>query len=120
MRALCLCLALAACHPAATPFVAVAAADAASVAVFGRGGFDIAYSLASGRDCSIVRLDTGKTYCRPKEAPPPPPEFCARSLGTPDCFADPAFLPDHPSAIADGPYRLTPVQEKNRTAPWSF
>jgi hypothetical protein len=111
-------LVLAACHPAATPLVAVAAAEAASVAVFGRGGFDLVYSAVSGRDCSIVRLDKGESYCKPKELPPAPPRFCTRTLGVPECFADPAFLPDHPAPLADGPTRLTPAQEKNRTAAW--
>jgi hypothetical protein len=43
-------------------------------------------------------------------APPPRPAaaaqvFCARSLGTPDCYAVPASLPDHPAGIADTPDR---------------
>ncbi len=118
LLALTLAPGLSACHPAATPVVAVAAADAASVAVFGRDGFDMAYSLVSGRDCSIVRLDKGESYCRHKEAPPVPPEFCTRTLGVPQCFSDPASLPDHPSGIADGPSRLTPEQERNRTGSW--
>ena len=115
-----LCLLLVACHPAATPVVAVAAAEAASVAVFGRGSFDLAYSLTSGRDCSIVRLDRGESYCKPKEPPPPPPRFCTRTLGMAECFADPAFLPDHPAPLADGPSRLNAAQEKNRTARWPW
>ena len=109
---------LAGCHPAATPFVAVAAAGAASVAVLGRTPVDAVYSLAAGRDCSIVHLEKGDPYCTRTAPPPKPPEFCTRTLGTPDCFTDPAFLPDHPAQIADGPTRLTPAQEKNRTAGW--
>jgi hypothetical protein len=109
---------LAGCHPAATPFVAVAAVEASSVAVFGRGTIDMAYSAISGRDCSIVRLDKGESYCKPKEAPPAPPEFCTRTLGVPECFGDPAFLTDHPRPIADGPARLNPAQEKSRTSSW--
>jgi len=45
-------------------------------------------------------------------APPPrpraaavPQEFCTRSLGTPDCYATPALLPDHPEALGDTPER---------------
>jgi hypothetical protein len=118
MRPIWLCVFLAACHPAATPVVALGAVEASSVAVFGRGGFDMAYSALSGRDCSIVRLDKGESYCRPKDAPPPAPRFCTRTLGAPECFADPAFLPDHPAPLADGPSRLTPAQEKSRTSDW--
>lgn len=35
----------------------------------------------------------------------PPQPFCTRTLGVPQCFADPAALPDHPEALADTPVR---------------
>ncbi len=105
------------CQPAVAPAVAVGAVEASSVAVFGRGTVDLAYSAVSGRDCSIVRLDQGKSWCKPKEGPPPPARFCTRTLGTAECFADPQNLPDHPSQLADAP-ALTPEQEKNRTKGW--
>ena len=116
--ALALLLPLAACHPPATPAVAFAAADIASIATFHRDGFDLVYSLLSGRDCSIVRLDAGKSYCKPIEPPPAPPRFCTRTLGQPECFADPAALPDHPSPLADGAETLTPAQQANRLSRW--
>lgn len=115
-----LCCLLTACHPAATPVVAVAAGAAASVAVFGRSPVDLAWSLASGRDCSIVHWDRGERYCKPMAAPPEAPRFCTRTLGTAECFADPAALPDHPAPLGDGPTQLTPAQEKDRTARWGF
>ena len=96
-------LALAACHPAAAPFVAVAGAEAATVAVFGKGSVDLVYSAVSGRDCSIVRLDRGETYCKPRETAPPAQPYCTRTLGVAECFAEPAQLPDHPAELADGP-----------------
>jgi len=107
-------LLLGGCQAAVGPAVAVGAVEASSVAVFGRGTVDLAYSALSGRDCSIVRLDEGKSWCKPKETLPPTPRFCTRTLGTPECFADPAQLPDHPAQLADGPSTLTPEQEKNR------
>jgi hypothetical protein len=119
-RALLLCLLLAACHPAATPVVAVAAGAAASVAVFGRSPVDIAWSLAAGRDCSIVHWDKGEPYCRPREPPPPDRQFCTRTLGMAECFADPASLPNHPASLGDGPATLNAAQEKDRTARWGF
>lgn len=108
---------LAACHPAATPFVALAAADAASIAVFHRDGFDLGYSLVTGRDCSIVRLDQGLRYCKAREPPPRQPAFCTRSLGVVDCYDEPWALPGHPQGVADGP-RLNAAQEEDRTKPW--
>lgn len=88
-----------------------------AIPVFGRTMSDLAYSLIAGRDCSVVRLEQSQAYCKPREDPPPPPEFCTRSLGTPDCWASPALLPDHPQPLADAP-ALTPAQQANRTARW--
>lgn len=85
--------------------------------VFGRTSTDLLYSLISGRDCSIVRLEQGKHYCVPREGPPAPPLFCTRSLGVVDCWANPALLPDHPTPVADAP-ALTPAQNADRVARW--
>jgi hypothetical protein len=111
-------LALAACQGATYGVLGASVAEGASVAVFGRGIIDIAYSLASGRDCSLARLEQRKTYCRPEEAPPSPPPYCTRSLGVVDCWANPAALTTHPPAVADGPSTLTAEQERHRTARW--
>ena len=72
----------------------------------------------SGKDCSIVRLDQGKSYCRPVEPPPEPPPYCTRSLGVADCWRDPASFPNHPPSLGDGPHTLTPAQEADRTRSW--
>lgn len=89
-----------------------------SIAVIQRSPFDAVYSVLSGRDCSIVRWDQGKSYCRPVEPPPETPPFCTRSLGVADCWLDPASLPDQPRPLADGPSTLTPAQEADRTRRW--
>ncbi|MFL5254987.1 MAG: hypothetical protein ACJ8AI_19255 [Rhodopila sp.] len=91
---------------------------AGSVAAIQRTPLDAVYSLVTGKDCSIVRLDQGKTYCRPVEPPPEPPVFCTRSLGRVDCWEDPAALPNRPTGVADGPATLTPQQEANRVRRW--
>jgi hypothetical protein len=112
-----LLLGLAACHPAATPFVVAGGLEAASVATFHRDGFDLAYSLITRRDCSIVHLEAGERYCKPPEPEPRPQQFCTRTLGMAECFAEPATLADHPSAWGDAPV-LNDAQEKDRTARW--
>ena len=89
-----------------------------SIAVMQRSPFDALYSIVSGKDCSVVRLDQGKSYCRPKEPEPEVPPYCTRSLGVADCWRDPASLPDHPPELADGPRTLTPEQERDRTRRW--
>ncbi len=106
------------CAPFNAAAGALAGVDAVvTVPVFGRGLGDLAYSAISGRDCSVVRLEQGRSYCVPRDGPPPPPVFCTRSLGAVDCWAYPATLPDHPTPVADTP-GLTPEQDANRLARW--
>jgi hypothetical protein len=107
---------LAACDREASG--AFAAANAASVFVFGRDIPDLAISAASGRDCSVVHFDQGKPYCRPQEPPPETPVYCTHSLGVVDCWVNPQALPGPPPEVADGPRTLTPAQDANRTHRW--
>jgi hypothetical protein len=98
---------------------AVMASGALAVPVFGRDLGDLVYSAVTGRDCSVVRLDEGKSYCKPTAPPPAPATFCTRSLGVVDCWANPDGLNGQPvQGVADGPRTLTPEQEANRTARW--
>jgi hypothetical protein len=116
--ALCLLLLLAGCGVDPLTLTAVTVGTTAgSVAVIHRTPLDALWSLASGRDCSAVRLDQGKSYCRPPELPPAPVPYCTRSLGVADCWADPD---GHPPALGDGPDTLTPAQEADRTRRWPF
>jgi hypothetical protein len=119
MRALPILLLLVACglppEQAATVGVGV---SVGSIAVMQRSPLDALYSIASGRDCSIVHWEQGKNYCLPVEPPPAPPPFCSRSLGVVDCWIDPKGLPDHPREVADGPRNLTPAQDVDRTKGW--
>ncbi len=89
-----------------------------SIVTIQRSPLDAVYSLVTGRDCSIVRLDQGKTYCRPVEPPPEPPVYCTRGLGSVNCWQDPATVPGHPRGVADGPSGLTPQQEADRVRTW--
>ncbi|MBC7801050.1 MAG: hypothetical protein H7Z10_10540 [Gemmatimonadaceae bacterium] len=102
---------------AAEPTGAFLAADVASVVVFGRGIGDIGVSAITGRDCSVVRLDRGLTYCAPRDLPPTRGPFCTRSLGVVDCWADPAALPAPQQEVADGP-APTDAQDRYRRARW--
>ena len=89
----------------------------ASVAGIQRTPADAIYSLVTGRDCSLVRLDRGQGYCRPKEPPPEPQAFCTRSLGRVDCWQDPETVPGGHRGVGDSP-GLTEEQEANRVRRW--
>jgi hypothetical protein len=107
---------LSGCGPAAPVAEAgVAVAFGASIPIFHRSPIDMAVTAATGRNCSVVWLDRGEAYCRPREPEPEPPEFCSRSLGVVDCWIDPEKLTDHPREVADGPRVLTREQERDRT-----
>jgi hypothetical protein len=95
-----------------------AAVSVGSFPILHRSPPDVVISALTGRDCSVVNLDKGERYCRPKELPLEPPVFCSRSLGVPDCWAEPDKLPNKPREIADGPRVLTPAQETERTKRW--
>lgn len=94
-----------------------AGAEAASVVVFGRGVTDMGVSAVTGRDCSIVRLDKGQTYCAARYEAPRPQPFCTRSLARVDCWEDPALLPRQQPEVADTP-PPTDEQVRYRQTRW--
>jgi hypothetical protein len=95
-----------------------AAVSVSSIPILQRTPLDAIYSVATGQDCSLVRLDQGLTYCRPVEPLPAPPPFCSRSLAGVDCWRDPALLANRPHELADGPRVLTASQEAYRLRRW--
>jgi hypothetical protein len=97
---------------------AIVGAAAGSIATIQRTPADAVYSLWTGRDCSIVRLDRGQGYCRPIEPPPEPPTYCTRSLGSVNCWAEPAGVMGQ--NVADGPTVLTAAQEADRLRTWPW
>ena len=96
---------------------AVGGAEAASVAVFGRGIVDIGVSAVTGRDCSIVRLDRQQDYCAPREHMPRVEEFCTKTLGNVQCWSNPESFASMPHKLADTPY-TTAEQERQITSRW--
>ncbi len=98
--------------------VPVVGALGASIAIFHRDLFDVVYSGITGRDCSVVRLDEGKSYCRVPDPPVPSAPYCTRSLGVVDCWAAPEQMDPLPPQVADGPSQLTPEQERYRLRRW--
>jgi hypothetical protein len=64
-------------------------AGGASLVLTGRTPVDHVASLATGRDCSAVRLERAWSWCAPRPGPPPEPVYCTRSLGAADCWTVP-------------------------------
>ena len=90
--------------------------NAAAVVGIQRTVPDLAVSIISGRNCSIVHVDHDTPYCSPIEpvATPPPP--CTRSLGGgADCWAIAAVPPGHLVADQRPP---TGAQETDRGRGW--
>lgn len=100
------------------PLIAIpVAAEGVSLIATQRGLGDNVVSLLTGEDCSYVRLARGQTYCA-SDPPPPVQPICTRSLGQVDCWTTPPVATPAYRNVRDGPYELTPEQERNRTARW--
>jgi hypothetical protein len=101
--------------------VGFAAANVASVSIIGRTLPDAVISVVTDKDCSAVRLEQGKTYCRHPDPPPTAPPFCTRGLADVECWPSAEALAGPPRhAVADGPSSLTPEQEAYRTRAWPY
>ena len=102
----------------AAPLGALAGANLAAIPVIHRNLFDAAYSVVTGRDCSVVRLDRNESYCVPPEEPIRVPPFCTPSLGAVDCWTGPDSLPGPRRRGVADQAPPTPAQEADRTARW--
>lgn len=80
-----LCLLVVSCS-AMPPYAMV---DGAVVVTTEKTMADHAISLASGKDCSLVRLEQGTTYCEEDEVVPHPSLYCYRELAGVTCYDRP-------------------------------
>ncbi len=111
---LALLLGLSGCEQAA---VAVGSLDVVGVTLMGRSAVDVGLSTVTGKDCSVVRLDKGQTYCAPREHLPGAPPFCTNTLGTVQCWANPEAFAVLPHQLADAP-ALNADQVRDVNARW--
>lgn len=65
----------------------------------------VSYNL--GKDCSTVRVEQGRTYCREDEPNPMPTVHCYQTLGDVTCYAAPD--PSRRPGDAIGNLRQTPL-----------
>ena len=64
--------------------------EGATVVGTGKTISDHIISLATGKNCSTVRKNTGKHYCEEDEVTTPDEVFCYNTLGDVTCYASPA------------------------------
>ena len=79
-------LLLSSCSALAPP---VAAIEGISAVGTGKTLSDHVVSYYSGKDCSIVRQSTGRSYCEEEENNPAPKVWCYRTLGSVSCYDRP-------------------------------
>jgi hypothetical protein len=109
-------LPLGGCQPFYAASGTFAGLNVVALTTLGRGLPDAVVSFIRDRDCSVVRLEQGQSYCVPPDRVTVP-EFCTHSLGIADCWARPALLPGHPVGLADTP-AATPEQIARRAHHW--
>lgn len=62
----------------------------------------------------LVILSTGGCAVQREQAYLPPPDYCTRSLAGVNCWNTPNPFGYYQREVADGPWELTPEQERNR------
>lgn len=86
------CLALTGCSLASTApgFVPpLAGLEGASVIATDKTLIDHYVSYATGKNCSIIRREQGRTYCEEDELGESEEVYCYRTLGNVNCYAEP-------------------------------
>ena len=99
-------LALAGCSlVAAAPSLVPPLAGLEGVSIMGtkKSLADHYVSLTTGKHCSILRRDEGRTYCEEDEKATPEEVYCYRTLGNVTCYDKPQKdNPDRVGHIAPG------------------
>ncbi|MCK5445820.1 MAG: hypothetical protein KAI73_09365 [Rhodospirillaceae bacterium] len=76
--------------------------DAAVVMATDKTVADHAVSFSSGKDCSTVRREQGRTYCAEDELNPRPDVVCFKTLGDITCYSkDDPSLPQGKQIASD-------------------
>ncbi len=64
----------------------VTALEGATAVSTGKTFSDHVVSFASGKNCSTVRSNSGRSYCEENEANPAPKVWCYRTIGKAVCY----------------------------------
>ncbi|MBT4933692.1 MAG: hypothetical protein HOL66_08400 [Rhodospirillaceae bacterium] len=94
---------LGACTSLFSPISAVEGVSAVST---GKTFSDHIVSYASGKDCSTVRTNNGRTYCQENEPNPKPKVWCYRTIGKPVCYDRPDPYQGNQRKMGDNDHNL--------------
>lgn len=86
-----------------------AAASLGSIVGTDKTPIDHAYSLITGKDCSMARKEGGLTYCVEDEKAPPMPVHCYSTLGAANCYTVPDPYPGKKRRLGSDPPSALPV-----------
>jgi len=67
----------------------IAAVEGSMAVVTGKPLSDYVVSIASGKKCSTVRTNSGRTYCEEDEINATPKVWCYRTIGRVSCYDRP-------------------------------
>lgn len=96
-------LLLGACSALYTP---IAAVEGISAVGTGKTFSDQVVSYASGKNCSTVRSNSGRTYCEENEPNPTAKVWCYRTLGKPVCYDRPDPYQGNQRRMGDNDHNL--------------
>lgn len=99
-------LALAAFLSACSPYLPIAAYEGASAVGSGKTISDHVVSFASGKNCSTIRSNTGRTYCEEDEPNPTPKVWCYRTIGKAVCYDRPDPYQGNQRKMGDNDHNL--------------
>lgn len=91
---------LAATAPALVP--PLAGLEGASIMGTKKSLVDHYVSYVTGKNCSTLRRDEGRTYCEEDEGGPPEEIYCYRTLGNVTCYAKPQPDMERVGRVAPG------------------
>jgi hypothetical protein len=101
-------LSLGACPPFLSPSTQfpISAVEGVTAVSTGKTLSDHVVSYASGKDCSTVRSNSGRTYCEESEANPRAKVWCYRTIGKPVCYDKPDPYQGNQRKIGDNDHNL--------------
>jgi len=79
----------------------VALVEGATAVGTGKPLSDHIVSYSSGKNCSTVRSNSGRSYCEEEEANPSPRVWCYRTLGNVTCYDKPDPLAGKQRRVGD-------------------